>query len=179
MGFRVGIVRTCRLWRAMCDRHAAAFPCFFSTTMVGCGPWRRHLKNNNGTARALGASQCRATWNSPWRADGTSWAWVGLQTAAMSTSSLPGLEQSPWPRLVGEGWVGNEHLTIGTLVAARKSDDSLWVSQELEALCAWIIWAVALQIWHLRTMESHGVHLLALRTDGTLLDYHASDQTAA
>ena len=107
-----------------------------------------------------------------WRADGTSWAW-GRTLAAMSTSSpLPGLEQSPWPRLVGEGWVDVKTSDSGTLVAARKSDDSLWVSQEhgssvrMDHLgCGFADMAFAYD-------ESHGVHLLALRTDGTLLDYH-------
>lgn len=108
-----------------------------------------------------------------WRADGSTWAW-GRTLAAMTTSeALPGLNESPWPRLVGQDWVDVKISKDSTLVAARKLDGSLWVSQEramkvrMEPLgCGFADMAFAYD-------EAQGIHLLALRSDGTLLDYHS------
>lgn len=107
-----------------------------------------------------------------WRADGSVWAWGRTLTAMSTPVALPGLEQSPWPRLVGEDWADVKTSESQTLVAARKSDGSLWVSQEHGSSvrmdhvgCGFVDMAFAYD-------RSHGVHLLALRSDGTLLDYH-------
>jgi hypothetical protein len=107
-----------------------------------------------------------------WRADGSAWAW-GRTLAAMTTpEALPGLNESPWPRLVGQDWVDVKTSEDSTLVAARKSDGSLWVSQQrgrkvhMEPLgCGFVDMAFAYD-------EAQGIHLLALRSDGSLLDYH-------
>ncbi|MCB1944119.1 MAG: hypothetical protein KDI53_19065 [Candidatus Accumulibacter sp.] len=108
-----------------------------------------------------------------WRADGSAWAW-GRTLAAMATpEALPGLNKSPWPRLVGQDWVDVKTSKDSALVAARKLDGSLWVSQEramkvrMEPLgCGFADMAFAYD-------EAQGIHLLALRSDGTLLDYHS------
>lgn len=88
--------------------------------------------------------------------------------------ALPGLEQSPWPRLVGRDWVDVKISEDSSLVAARKADGSLWVSQErgmstrMEPVgCGFTDMAFAYD-------KTYGIHLLALRSDGSLLDYHSS-----
>ena len=109
-----------------------------------------------------------------WRADGTVWAW-GRTLASMGTpAALPGLDQSPWPRLVGRDWVDIKTSDDYTFVAGRKSDGSLWVSQErgqqmrMSRLgCGFADMAFAYD-------RAQGIHLLALRSDGRLLDYHGS-----
>ncbi len=94
-------------------------------------------------------------------------------TVLTTPEALPGLNESPWPRLVGQDWVDVKISKDSTLVAARKLDGSLWVSQEramkvrMEPLgCGFADMAFAYD-------EAQGIHLLALRSDGTLLDYHS------
>jgi hypothetical protein len=107
-----------------------------------------------------------------WRADGTAWAWSETLTAMTTPESLPGLGESPWPRLVGRDWVDVK--AAGYMVAARKTDGSLWVSQDIgmerhmvPVGCGFADMAFAYD-------ETYGTHLLALRSDGSLLDYHGS-----
>jgi hypothetical protein len=108
-----------------------------------------------------------------WRTDGMAWAWGRTLTAMTTPEALPGLDLSPWPRLVGQDWLDVKASIDYTLVAARKSDGSLWVSQvhgqskRMDRLgCGFSDFAFAYD-WDERV-----IHLLALRSDGTLLDYH-------
>ncbi len=110
-----------------------------------------------------------------WRADGSAWAWGQTLSAMATPKNLPGLEQSPWPRLVGREWVDVKASHNSTLVAARKSDGSLWVSQErgrtvrMERVgCGFADMVFAYD-------ENRAIHLLALRSDGSLLDYQSSN----
>lgn len=111
-----------------------------------------------------------------WRADGTAWAWSRTLATMRTPDPLPGLDQSPWPRLVGRDWVDIKISNDYTLVAGRKSDGSLWVSQEhgqqmrMDRIgCGFADMAFAYD-------RVQGSHLLALRSDGRLLDYHGVNE---
>ncbi len=113
-----------------------------------------------------------------WRADGSTWAWANTLTGMISPEELPGLGETPWPRLVGREWVDVKQGDT-SLVAARKADGSLWVSRwrgkkmRMEPLgCGFVDMAFARD-------ETYGTHLLALRSDGQLLDYHGDRRNAA
>lgn len=113
-----------------------------------------------------------------WRTDGSAWAWANTLTGMITPDKLPGLGESPWPRLVGREWVDVKQ-GDSSLVAARKADGSLWVSRwrgrkmRMEPLgCGFVDMAFARD-------ETYGTHLLALRSDGRLLDYHGDRRDAA
>lgn len=110
-----------------------------------------------------------------WKADGTAWAW-GRTLGAMATpKSLPGLEQSPWPRFVGHDWVDVKASSDSHLIAARKADGSLWVSQwrgskmRMQKVgCGYADMAFAYD-------EKRAIQLLALRSDGSLQSFQSSE----
>ena len=86
--------------------------------------------------------------------------------------SLPAREDNPWLRLVGQGWVDVKAAHRGTVLAVRKADGSLLVTQRrgltiaLEPLgCGFTDMAFA--------YDERGTHMLGLRADGTLLDWTA------
>lgn len=106
-----------------------------------------------------------------WQADGSAWAW-GTTLGAMTTvKELPGLELSPWPRLVGRDWVDVKATYHSTLIAARKADGSLWVSQQNGAKVSMVRVGCGFADMAFAYDERSRTHLLALRADGSVLDY--------
>lgn len=111
------------------------------------------------------------------RADGSAWAWGETLNAMRwpAPSTATGLsigedgEETPWPRLVGHGWVAlkalNHHRS--PLVVGLKADGSLWVGQSGEMRVRMV--PISCGYSDLALAYDHrGIHLFALDNAGVL-----------
>lgn len=116
----------------------------------------QHLKHSIGMATASHAYRNHVILTWPGVPMGRPGHGAKTLTTMGTPAALPGLDQSPWPRLVGRDWVDIKTSDDYTFVAYRKSDGSLWVSQERGQQMRMSRPGQASPTWHLRMIGPRG-----------------------